>query len=78
MSKEQLLIEILRLPLEERRELIAQATDSLSESVPDFAMTPELSAELDRRHADMLAHPERESPWEEVSARLKARKNKRP
>jgi putative addiction module component (TIGR02574 family) len=77
MSKEQLLAEILRLPPDERRGLIGEVMDSLPEDEPDFSMTPELRAELERREAEMVAHPEREFSWEEVSARLSACKQKR-
>jgi putative addiction module component (TIGR02574 family) len=68
MSMEQLLAEILLLPESERRGLIERAVDSLpSGPAPDPDLTPELRAELDRRHADMLAQPGDEVSWEEVS-----------
>ena len=74
MSKEQLLAEILRLPVNERRELVEQAVDSLSD-VPmlDPEMTPELRAELDRRHAHFLAHPDDAVSWDEVSRKMRKR-----
>ena len=74
MSKEELLAEIMRLPTDEQRGLVENVIDHWPDTVDDPDMTPELAAELDRRYADMLAHPERESSWEEVSARLLARK----
>ena len=70
MSKDELIAEILRLPANEQRSLIADVMDQL----PDSDMTPQFRAELERRYQDMLEHPERESSWEEVSARLLARK----
>jgi putative addiction module component (TIGR02574 family) len=77
MSKEQLLAEILRLPPRERRELIGEVQESLPMDESDPDMTPEFRAELERRCADTLAHPEKGSTWEEVSARLLARKNRK-
>jgi putative addiction module component (TIGR02574 family) len=75
MSKEQLLAEILRLPVNERRGLVEQAIDSFEgDSISDPDMTPDLRAELDRRHADMLAHPEDEVSWDEVSKKMRSRK----
>jgi putative addiction module component (TIGR02574 family) len=75
MSKEQLLAEILRLPVNERRGLVEQAIDSFEgDSISDPDMTPNLRAELDRRHADMLAHPEDEVSWNEVSKKMRSRK----
>ena len=38
---------------------------------PEF--TPESRAELDRRYADMLAHPDDEVSWEEVSKNMRSR-----
>jgi putative addiction module component (TIGR02574 family) len=73
MSKEQLLAEILRLPVDERRGIIEQAVDSLPDDpMPDPDLTPELRAELDRRHAEMLAHPYDEVPWEQVSKQMRS------
>jgi putative addiction module component (TIGR02574 family) len=75
MSKDQLLAEILRLSVPERRGLIEQAVDSLPDDpTPDPDLTPELRAEFDRRHADMLAHPDDEVPWEQVSTEMRRRK----
>jgi putative addiction module component (TIGR02574 family) len=78
MSNKELLAEILRLPPDERRGLIDAAIDSLPESQVDPDMTPELRAELDRRHADMLAHPEDELTWEEARQELDKRKHSKP
>ena len=73
MSTEQLLAEILRLPVSERRELVERAIDSFAgDSIPDPDMTPELRAELDRRYAHMLAHPEDGVSWDEVSKRMRS------
>jgi putative addiction module component (TIGR02574 family) len=74
MSREQLLAEILQLPPEERQGLIQEAIDSLPGELTDRDMTPALRAELDRRYQEMLDHPERGSPWEDVSKRIRARK----
>jgi len=74
MGKDQLLAEILRLPPEERHDLIHEALESLPDKFAiDPSMTPELRAELERRHADMLANPDDEVSWEEASAELDRR-----
>jgi len=76
MSKEQLLAEILRLPVNERRGLVEQAIDSFEgDAVSDPDMTPGLRAELDRRYADMLAHPDDEVSWDEVSKKMRNRQH---
>jgi putative addiction module component (TIGR02574 family) len=77
MSTKQLLAEILRLPVDERRGLIEQAVDSLPrDPTPDPDLTPELRAELDRRHAEMLAHPDDEVSWEQVSKQMRSRERR--
>ena len=77
MGKEQLLAEILLLPVDERRGLIEKAVDSLpNDPTPDPDLTPELRAELDRRHADMLAHPDDEVSWDQVSQQMRSRQRR--
>jgi putative addiction module component (TIGR02574 family) len=74
MSTDQLLAEILRLPREKQFELRDKLNQSLDDAEPDPDMTPELRAELDRRHQNMVDHPEDEVSWEEACAELDKRR----
>ncbi len=67
MSKDELIAAILMLTPEGQREVIGEVVDQWAEIEPDPDMTPEFRAELERRHQDILDHPENESSWEEVS-----------
>ncbi len=68
MTKQALLTEILRLPPEERIELLGEAWDAIS-ATPEDVPVPEWHVrELERR----LSDPEPSYvPWEEVRDRLK-------
>ena len=68
MTKQALLSEILRLPLEERIELLGEAWDAIA-ATPDVVPIPEWHVqELERR----LSDPDPAYvPWEEVKARLR-------
>jgi putative addiction module component (TIGR02574 family) len=63
--------QVLRLPPEERLELIGELWDSLDPS--DVPLTPEQIEELDRRFAAYELDPSRGIPLEEFLARLEAR-----
>ena len=68
MTKQALLSEILRLPLEERIELLGEAWDAIA-ATPDDVPIPEWHVEeLERRLSD--PNPDYVS-WEEVKARLR-------
>ena len=68
MTKQALLTEILRLPPEERIELLGEAWDAIAASPEDVAIPEWHVGELERR----LADPEpKYVPWEEVRDRLK-------
>jgi putative addiction module component (TIGR02574 family) len=72
MTPKALLDEILKLPPEERLDLIGEVWDSLKGN-PESVPVPEWhKAELDR----ILDHPSPEPPqtWEEVQAKLRDRK----
>ncbi|MCR4376170.1 MAG: addiction module protein [Acidobacteria bacterium] len=68
------LSELLSLPADKRADLAIALWESLSDSGRDHALpvNPELAAELDRRWADHLAHPETGVPWEQVLKKLRA------
>ena len=67
MTKQALLSEILRLPPDERIELLGEAWDALAASPEDVALPEWHLEELERR----LADPDpKYVPWEEVRARL--------
>lgn len=62
-----------RLPFEERL-LVAEAIwDSVAREVDAAPVSPSQRAELERRLADSLAHPDATTPWEEIKARALAR-----
>ena len=69
MTKQALLSEILRLPLEERIELLGEAWDAIA-ATPDDVPIPEWHVrELEQRLSD--PNPEY-VPWEKVRARLRS------
>ena len=67
MTKQALLSEILRLPPDERIELLGEAWDALAASPEDVALPEWHLGEVERRLAD--PDPKYVS-WEEVRARL--------
>ncbi len=68
MTKEALLSEILRLPPEERVQLLGEAWDAVAATPEDVPIPEWHLRELEKR----LAEPEpRHVPWEEVRERLK-------
>ena len=64
------LVEVLRLPLPERIELVQAVWDSVVAQAAEVPVTEEQQAELDRRLAALEADPEAETPWPEVLAAL--------
>ena len=68
------LSDLLSLPAGKRADLAIALWESLSSSEREQALpvSPELTAELDRRWADHLAHPETGVPWEQVLKKLRA------
>ena len=73
MNKANLLAEILRLPEDERAELVDEIIESLPPQEDDWILTDEQKAELDRRIAEHERDPSRAIPWEVVRDRLRAR-----
>ncbi|HEY7650369.1 MAG TPA: addiction module protein [Methylomirabilota bacterium] len=66
------LTKLLELPARERVDLAMALWDSLTpaEQKAEFDLTPEQSAELDRRLAEHIADPASAVPWEEVRRKL--------
>lgn len=62
--------EALRLPADERLELVGLIWDSL-EDEQQIELTPEQIAELDRRWKLYQEDPSRAIPWEEAHAQLR-------
>jgi putative addiction module component (TIGR02574 family) len=68
MIDESLLAKVSSLSPADRRELIAKLWDTLT--LDDLTVTDAERALLDARLADIEAHPDDQSPWPEVKARL--------
>jgi len=71
MSRTEILEELRRMPEPERRELLETIEMEFGDS--DGPLTPEQTAELDRRAERALAHPERCRPLAEVVADIQKR-----
>lgn len=67
-----LLEEATKLSLDERIELVEAIWDSIAHdaAADDLPLADEHRLELDRRLAELETHPDDESPWEEVRARI--------
>jgi putative addiction module component (TIGR02574 family) len=67
-----LLAEARKLTIPERIELVEAIWDSIAVEArgEDLPLSEEHRQILDQRLADLAAHPDDESPWEEVRARL--------
>jgi putative addiction module component (TIGR02574 family) len=73
VNKATLLVEIMRLSPDERRELIDEIWDTLPLEADDFELTEEQKAELDRRLEEHERDPSSAIPWEEVIASLRSK-----
>jgi putative addiction module component (TIGR02574 family) len=71
MTKDALIAEILRLPEDERRALVEEVSESLSDDY--FDLTPEQVAELERRMDEHERDPSSAIPAEQVIAELQKR-----
>lgn len=67
------LSELLKLPATARAELAMALWNSLApaEREAALALTPPQEAELDRRWAEHVRHPESAVPWEDVLRQLR-------
>jgi len=68
MSATEVLQQIRKLPIEERREVFERLRDEF-----DDELTPAQIAELERRGEQLRRNPESGIPWEKVRAELKDR-----
>jgi putative addiction module component (TIGR02574 family) len=73
VNKTTLLVEIMRLSPDERRQLIDEIWDTLPLEADDFELTEAQKAELDRRLEEHERDPSRAIPWEEVIASLRSK-----
>ena len=66
------LSDLLKLPAQERAELAIALWDSLSDGqrATELSLTPEQTAELDRRWEEHLRDPSSAVSWDEVRRRL--------
>ena len=62
--------EILKLPVEERLELVTSIWESIAENPESLEISDEERRMLDKRLADLDENPDSGSPWPEVRARL--------
>ena len=74
--KTKLLEEVQHLPVEERIELAGAIWDTVAEDASSEVLPVSAAhrAELDRRLADLEAHPESGQPWENVRERLERKR----
>ncbi len=66
-------LNIDRLSVMERIQLVQEIWDSIVPSVEQLPLTEAQRQELDRRLAALQANPANIIPWEEVEARARAR-----
>ncbi|MEP7009053.1 MAG: addiction module protein [Acidobacteriota bacterium] len=69
MTKTELALQALALPIEEQLDLAQEIWENVSPP-PDLRLSDDLRDLLEERRAEALAHPEDAVPWEEVRARL--------
>lgn len=67
------LVNLLKLPADERAELAMALWESLTdaERESELELSPDQQVELDRRWNEHLANPESAVPWEEVRRKLR-------
>lgn len=68
------LADVLRLPPEQRLQIVEAIWDSLAETPETLPISDDLKQELDRRLAAYHADPSSARPWAEVKAEVFGRK----
>ncbi len=76
MSKMEILAELPRLDIADRREILDRICEMEERDVLNGTVTPEEKALLDRELEEYRRNPEAGSSWNEVQARI--RKSSRP
>jgi putative addiction module component (TIGR02574 family) len=78
MSTTELLEKLRPLPTEEKRAFVERVWEEFGEELGwvDPDLTPEQTAELDRRAKDALENPGRGTPWEQLRDELLLRHRK--
>jgi putative addiction module component (TIGR02574 family) len=74
MVAQNLLRDVLSLPVADRMELFERLRENLQEDPTALALSEEQARELDRRYAAFLRNPDEGYSIEEVEAMLKARR----
>ena len=75
MTVAEIIEQIRPLPAKEKQQVLESLWDNFQDELEGYDpdLTPEQFAELKRREADAIAHPERGIPWEQVQAEMKAK-----
>jgi putative addiction module component (TIGR02574 family) len=73
MTVDEILTAAKQLPPEDRRLLVDELQETLPEEEGCLPLSPEWMAEIQRRAAELDAHPERAIPWEQVYERALAK-----
>ena len=76
MSKSEILAELPKLGVEDRREILDRICEMEERDLLNGGATPEEKALLDRESEEYQRNPEAGSSWNEVEARI--RKSSRP
>ena len=76
MSKSEILAELPKLGVEDRREILDRISEMEERDLLNGGATPEEKALLDRELEEYQRNPEAGSSWNEVEARI--RKSSRP
>jgi len=65
--------ELMKLPVQERIQLVSALWDSIAEHPESIKLTPAEQQELDRRMEAYRKNPTEGTPWPEVKKKLLAR-----
>lgn len=73
MTVAELISAAKQLAVDERKQLVQEVQETLPIEDEPLALSPEWMAEIQRRAAELDAHPERGIPWEQVHNEALAR-----